>query len=53
MYPETFLTTEILLFPTTFLITVVAYSISAAIALYFLVSNLTMIAQEYVIKKHR
>lgn len=35
------------------LITVVAYSISAAIALYFLVSNLTMIAQEYVIKKHR
>ncbi len=35
------------------LITFVAYTISAAIALYFLVSNLTMIAQEYYIKKHR
>ena len=35
------------------IITVVAYSISAAIALYFLVSNLTMIAQEYFVKKHR
>ncbi len=35
------------------LITFVAYSISAAIALYFFVSNLTMIAQEYYIKKHR
>lgn len=35
------------------LIAVVAYSISAAIALYFLVSNLTTIAQEYFVKKHR
>lgn len=35
------------------IIVVVAYSISAAIALYFLVSNLTMIAQEYWVKKHR
>ncbi|MCA9357124.1 membrane protein insertase YidC [Candidatus Nomurabacteria bacterium] len=35
------------------LITFVAYSISAAIALYFLVSNLTMIAQEFYVKKHR
>ena len=35
------------------LITIVAYTISAAIALYFLVSNLTMIAQEYFVKKHR
>lgn len=31
----------------------VAYSISAAIALYFAVSNLTMIAQEVVVRKHR
>jgi len=35
------------------LITVVAYSISAAIALYFFVSNLTMIAQEFYVKRHR
>lgn len=35
------------------LITIAAYSISAAIALYFLVSNLTMIAQEYFVRKHR
>ena len=35
------------------LITVVAYTISAAIALYFVVSNLTAIAQEYWVKKHR
>lgn len=35
------------------LITIVAYSISAAIALYFLVSNLVTIAQEYFIRKHR
>lgn len=35
------------------LITIVAYTISAAIALYFLVSNLTMIAQEYWVRKHR
>tara|TARA_B100001939_G_C16917689_1_gene607725 strand:- start:1232 stop:1786 length:555 start_codon:yes stop_codon:yes gene_type:complete len=35
------------------IITFVAYTISAAIALYFLVSNLTMIAQEYYIRRHR
>jgi YidC/Oxa1 family membrane protein insertase len=35
------------------LITVVAYSISAAIALYFFVSNLVTITQEYFIRKHR
>lgn len=35
------------------LIVFVAYTISAAIALYFLVSNLTMIAQEFYIKRHR
>ncbi len=35
------------------LIGVVAYSISAAIALYFVVSNLTTIAQEYFVRKHR
>ncbi|MCA9361899.1 membrane protein insertase YidC [Candidatus Kaiserbacteria bacterium] len=35
------------------LITFVAWSISAAIALYFLVSNLTTIAQEYFVRKHR
>tara|TARA_B100000508_G_scaffold141049_1_gene145621 strand:+ start:14043 stop:14771 length:729 start_codon:yes stop_codon:yes gene_type:complete len=35
------------------LITVVAYSISAAVALYFLVSNLTTIAQEFYVKRHR
>jgi len=35
------------------LITFVAYSISAAIALYFFVSNLVTIAQEYFIRKHR
>jgi YidC/Oxa1 family membrane protein insertase len=31
----------------------IAYTISAAIALYFLVSNLVTIAQEYFIRKHR
>lgn len=31
----------------------VAYTISAAIALYFTVSNLMMIAQEYVIRRHK
>lgn len=31
----------------------VAYSISAAIALYFFVSNLVAIAQEFYVKKHR
>lgn len=31
----------------------VAYSISAAIALYFFVSNLAAIGQEYFVKKHR
>jgi len=35
------------------LIGVVAYSISAAIALYFFVSNVTAIAQEYWVRKHR
>lgn len=35
------------------IIAVVAYTISAAIALYFLVSNLTSIAQEYYVRKHR
>lgn len=35
------------------LIVFVAYTISAAIALYFLVSNLTMIAQEFYVRKHR
>jgi YidC/Oxa1 family membrane protein insertase len=35
------------------IIVVVAYVISAAIALYFLVSNVVTIAQEYYIKKHR
>lgn len=35
------------------LITIVAYSISAAIALYFFVSNLVTITQEYFIRKHR
>lgn len=35
------------------LITVVAYSISAAIALYFVVSNLVTIAQEFYVKRHR
>lgn len=35
------------------LIAVIAYTISAAIALYFLVSNVVAIAQEYFVKKHR
>jgi YidC/Oxa1 family membrane protein insertase len=35
------------------LIAVIAYTISAAIALYFLISNLTSIAQEYFVRKHR
>jgi YidC/Oxa1 family membrane protein insertase len=35
------------------LIVFIAYSISTAIALYFLVSNLVAIAQEFYIKKHR
>lgn len=35
------------------LVTAIAYSISAAIALYFLVSNLVTITQEYFIRKHR
>ncbi len=33
-----------------FIIFIAAYTISAAIALYFTVSNLTMIAQEYVVR---
>lgn len=35
------------------IIAVVAYTISASIALYFVVSNLAMVAQEFVVKKHR
>jgi membrane protein insertase Oxa1/YidC/SpoIIIJ len=35
------------------LIVVIAYSISATIALYLFVSNLTSLAQEYFIRKHR
>lgn len=35
------------------LIVFVAYSISAAIALYFMVSNVVSIGQEYFIRKHR
>ena len=35
------------------LITFIAYSISAAIALYFVISNLATIAQELYVKKHR
>lgn len=35
------------------LIFVVAYTISAAIALYFTVSNLMQIAQEYIVRKHK
>ncbi|MEK7639170.1 MAG: YidC/Oxa1 family membrane protein insertase [Patescibacteria group bacterium] len=35
------------------IITVIAYTISATIALYFLVSNLAAIAQEFYIRKHR
>lgn len=36
-----------------FIIAVVAYTISAAIALYFVVSNLAGIAQEFYVRKHR
>lgn len=35
------------------IIAVVAYTLSAAIALYFTVSNVMAIAQEFVIKRHR
>ena len=35
------------------IIGVVAYTISAAIALYFVVSNLTMIAQEFIVRRHK
>jgi YidC/Oxa1 family membrane protein insertase len=35
------------------IITVVAYTISAAIALYFVVSNVVAILQEFYIRKHR
>ncbi len=35
------------------IIAVVAYTLSAAIALYFTVSNIMAIAQEFVIKRHR
>ncbi len=34
-------------------ITVFAYTISASIALYFFVSNVMAIAQEYIVKRHR
>jgi membrane protein insertase Oxa1/YidC/SpoIIIJ len=34
-------------------IVVAAYTLSASIALYFVVSNLVAIAQEFVIRKHR
>jgi membrane protein insertase Oxa1/YidC/SpoIIIJ len=33
------------------LITLVAYTISAAIALYFLVSNIMAIGQEYIVRR--
>jgi YidC/Oxa1 family membrane protein insertase len=36
-----------------FVIVVVAYTFSAAIALYFVVSNLVMIFQEIIVRKHR
>ncbi len=36
-----------------FIIFMVAYSVSATIALYFIVSNLMSIVQEYVVRKHR
>jgi YidC/Oxa1 family membrane protein insertase len=35
------------------LVAVIAYTISAAIALYFVVSNLVTIAQEVYVRKHR
>jgi membrane protein insertase Oxa1/YidC/SpoIIIJ len=35
------------------LIGVVAYTISAAIALYFLVSNIVALIQEVFVRKHR
>ncbi len=35
------------------LIVFIAYTISAAIALYFFVSNLVMVAQEFYVRKHR
>lgn len=35
------------------IITMVAYSLSAAIALYFTISNLMMIVQELVVRRHR
>lgn len=35
------------------LITFIAYTLSAAIALYFLVSNLVAIGQEFYVRKHR
>jgi len=35
------------------IIVFVAYTFSAAIALYFTVSNITAIAQEYVVRRHR
>jgi YidC/Oxa1 family membrane protein insertase len=35
------------------IIFIFAYSLSAAIALYFTISNLTSIAQEYIVRRHR
>lgn len=35
------------------IITTVAYTLSASVALYFVVSNLVAIAQEFVLRKHR
>lgn len=35
------------------IIGVISYTLSASIALYFTISNLTMIAQEFVVRKHR
>jgi len=35
------------------IIVVIAYTLSAAIALYFTISNLMAIAQEFVVKRHR
>lgn len=35
------------------IIVVVAYTLSAAIALYFTISNIMAIAQEYVVRRHR
>lgn len=36
-----------------FIIFIVAYSISAAIALYFTISSITAIAQEFIVRRHK